>query len=228
MDQNSEPMSNRSFIIKMLSTADPITRYQTKMLADYAQKGDYEAVSELCTAHLRYIFSSVKGYAGKGFPLEDFFNEAVCGLIKSINSFNPQKGSFITHAEWWIKKSIWSMYTKEMTYRDFINKELLAFNEDLEADTKHPYLNTDTGKLALDYTLFKYDFDKALSKYTDEERSYLAHYFGFNGLEPLSMTKIASQFKVSYSHVQRTLSALLDKISQDKAIKEIWEDYQAA
>ena len=226
MTNSSEPLSNNTFILNNLKNSNQLPIDELDNLILKAQRGDIRAINQVCTSYLRYIYSLVKKYARPNYPIEDLFDDGVVGLLESIKSYDPHKGSFTTHVMPWVMKHIWKSIRKETSNTEFLN-ELLAYNEDIESDPYHPFIGTDSGKLDIESRILRHELDNVLSKYTDEEQSYLASYWGLHDLEPLSIPKIAKKNGVSYSRVQRTLYNLTDKLRRDEAVKSLWEDYQA-
>ena len=227
MTNASEPLSNNTFILNNLKSSNQLPKDELDNLILKAQSGDIRAIKRVCTSYLRYIYSLVKKYARPNYPIEDLFDDGVVGLLESIKSYDPHKGSFTTHLMPWVMKHIWKSIRKEPSSVEYLD-DILSFNEDIDSDLNHPFIGNDTGKLDIESRILRHELDNALSKYTDEEQSYLASYWGLHDLEPLSIPKIAKSNGVSYSHVQRTLYNLTDKLRQDEAVKSLWEDYQAA
>lgn len=57
--------------------------------------------------NLRLVVSVSKRYLGRGVELSDMVPEAINGLHKAIDKFDPHKGfKFSTYAHWWIRQSI--------------------------------------------------------------------------------------------------------------------------
>lgn len=227
MTKTSDPVSSNKFILDHLNGSNPLPKDELEDLISKAQAGDIRARNQVITSYLRYIYYLVKKYVSADYLIEDLFEDGVLGLIESIKSYNPSKGSFTTHITPWILKHIRENFRKEKAKSDYL-KDLLLYKEDIETDTSHPFTQTYSTKLALDHRLLRHDLDNVLAKYTDEEQSYLANYFGLWDLEPLSIPKIAEQEGVSYSRVQRTLYKLTDKLRNDPSAKALWDGYQAA
>src|SRR6476620_3345021 len=84
----------RRFII-----AKPHEEY---MLAKrWREHGDQAAAHKLITGHLRLVAKIAKGYRGYGLPISDVISEGNVGLIRAINSFDPDKGFWhTTYALW--------------------------------------------------------------------------------------------------------------------------------
>ncbi len=57
--------------------------------------------------NLRLVVSVSKRYCGRGVELSDLVPEAINGLHRAIEKFDPNKGfKFSTYAHWWIRQSI--------------------------------------------------------------------------------------------------------------------------
>ena len=227
MTNASEPISSNRFILNKLKSSEILPKDELDNQILKAQRGDIRAIKQVCTSYLRYIYSLAKKYVRPDYPIEDLFDDGVVGLLESIKSYDPHKGSFTTHVLPWVMKHIWKSIRKEPSSVEYLD-DILSFNEDIDSDLNHPFIGNDTGKLDIESRILRHELDNALSKYTDEEQSYLASYWGLHDLEPLSIPKIAKKNGVSYSRVQRTLYNLTDKLRQDEAVKSLWEDYQAA
>ena len=227
MISKSEPVSSNTFILNNLHSSEQLSKVEVDNLIANAQAGDTAARNKVCVSYLRYIYSLAKKYARPNYPIEDLFDEGVIGLLESIKSYDPSKGSFTTHLLPWVMKHIFKVFRKESDHEAFL-KELLSFDEDIVTDPYHPYISSDEGRLALDHRLLQIDLDNILTKYTDEEQTYLSSYWGLRDMEPLSIPKIAARYGVPYSRVQRTLFNLTDKLRNDQGAKALWEDYQAA
>lgn len=76
-------------------------------LARQAQHGDEKSRQKLINSNLKFVVTCAKQYTGQGVPLLDLIQYGTCGLIKSIDKFDPDKGyKFISFAVWYIRKEL--------------------------------------------------------------------------------------------------------------------------
>jgi len=76
-------------------------------LARKARAGDERAKRVLVESNLKLVVSVAKVYSRSGVPLPDLIQEGNIGLIKAVDSFDPEKGfRFSTYAVAWIWQAI--------------------------------------------------------------------------------------------------------------------------
>lgn len=76
-------------------------------LARKAKNGSDRAKRKLIESNLKLVVSVAKVYSRSGVPLPDLIQEGNIGLIKAVDSFDPEKGfRFSTYAVAWIRQAI--------------------------------------------------------------------------------------------------------------------------
>lgn len=80
---------------------------EERELARRARAGDDFAKMRLVESNLKLVVSVAKVYSRSGVPLPDLIQEGNIGLIKAVDSFDPDKGfRFSTYAVAWIRQAI--------------------------------------------------------------------------------------------------------------------------
>ncbi len=73
----------------------------------YRTENDINAARQLIMAHLRYVVSVARGYAGYGLPQADLIQEGNIGLMKAVKRFNPDMGvRLVSFAVHWVRAEI--------------------------------------------------------------------------------------------------------------------------
>jgi len=73
----------------------------------YRTENDIDAARKLVMAHLRYVVSVARGYAGYGLPQADLIQEGNIGLMKAVKRFDPDMGvRLVSFAVHWVRAEI--------------------------------------------------------------------------------------------------------------------------
>ena len=93
---------------------------EEEALFERIANGDEKAKAEIIQRNQRFVYSLAKIYSKDETEVLDYVNEGNIGLITAIDSFDITKGTkFITHAVWYIRRSMNYYLT---TTNNLINK----------------------------------------------------------------------------------------------------------
>lgn len=107
-------MKNKNFDTEMvhyMARIDKIALLTRKEENDLGRQvkfhGNRKAAEKLAVSNLRFVVKIALEYKKFGFGLIDLVQEGNLGLMKAIESFDPEKGNrLITYAVWWIRAHI--------------------------------------------------------------------------------------------------------------------------
>lgn len=73
----------------------------------YRDLQDKRAADRIIRAHLRLAIRMASRFFGYGLPIEDLVSEANVGLVRALETFDPDKGfRFSTYSMWWIRAAL--------------------------------------------------------------------------------------------------------------------------
>ncbi len=95
------------YFASMADRAAIPTREDDARLARLAQAGDMEARDALVLGHWGFVVMVAKRYRRSAIPLEDLVNEGVAGMLRALETFDPDRGlRFCTYAGFWVRQTI--------------------------------------------------------------------------------------------------------------------------
>ena len=195
---------------------EPLSKSEEAMYLERMKKGDKKAKDVLIERNLRLVAHIVKKYYATNTESEELLSIGTVGLIKAINSFDPDKGvRLATYAARCIDNEILMFFrNKKKTALD------ISFEEPIEQDGDgNPLTLMDI--VALDDTVLdeicKKKNVKLLYRFVDEiedprEKSILIMRYGLDGKEPMTQNEIAEIFGISRSYVSRIETKCLKRL----------------
>ena len=92
-------------IVTLLATTNILTRdVQIDLVREAQKSSDNAALDALIKSNLPMAVKIAKKHIRNGIDIEDLTAEAVTGIIRAVESFNPEKGaSFTTYAAQWMR-----------------------------------------------------------------------------------------------------------------------------
>ncbi len=185
----------------------PLSKKLEEEYIALSASGDKEAKSKLVEHNLRLVAHIIKKYYHNDSEQDDLVSIGTIGLIKAINTYNPDKNiKLSSYASRCIENEIL------MHFRNTKKSALdVSLNESIDTDkdgnplTLMDIMSVDDNiaddidtKINLD-NLYKY-MDEVL---TNREKEILTMRFGLNDTKPLTQREIASKLKISRSYVSR-------------------------
>ena len=77
----------------MKTFPQPLTAREEREYLERYKNGDLEAREILINRNMRLVAHIIKKYQGADYESEDLLSVGTIGLIKAVNTFNPNKGS---------------------------------------------------------------------------------------------------------------------------------------
>ena len=95
----------KSTIVTLLATTNILTRdVQSDLVRQAQNSNDNKALDALIKSNLPMAAKIAKKHVRNGIDIEDLTAEAITGIIRAVETFNPEKGaSFTTYAAQWMR-----------------------------------------------------------------------------------------------------------------------------
>ena len=193
----------------------PLDGDEEARLFKLAKQGDKNARDKLIEHNLRLVAHIVKKY-GNAYTQDDLMSIGTIGLIKAIDSFDPENGArFATYASKCLQNEI-LMYFRSQKKRSCE----LSINDNIDVDRDgNPLTYIDV--IACDNDITE-DIDlkiqsaraaKAINECLDKrEREIIILRYGLGVRPPLTQREVAGIMDISRSYVSRIEKSALEKL----------------
>lgn len=194
---------------------------ESEIIGDLGTSCDQEAKSILIEHNLRLVVYIAKKFDNTGVGVEDLISIGTIGLIKSINTFKPDKNiKLATYASRCIENEI-LMYLR----RNNKTRMEVSIDEPLNVDWDgNELLLSDI--LGTDEDVIYRDIEneversllmKAISKLTERERTIINLRFGLNTPEGQEMTQkeVAALLGISQSYISRLEKKIMKRLKRE-------------
>ena len=204
---------------------ESLSQEDERMYVEKMREGDQDAKNILIEHNLRLVAHVCKKYNNTNIDQDDLISIGSIGLIKGINSYNPEKSiKLSTYISKCIDNEI-LMYLRsnkktnsEVYLEDPIGKDkddnTVRLGEVLENNDKPIEEEVDL-KMKINKL-----YEKIKKVLKNRERTIIELRFGLNGKEPKTQKEIAKDMGISRSYVSRIETKAIGKLA--KEIKE-WE-----
>ncbi len=185
----------------------PLSEKQERLYLERMKNGDNEARNKLVEHNLRLVAHIIKKYYGAKCEQDDLVSIGTIGLIKAINTFNPEKNIRLSsYASRCIENEIlMHLRAVKKTERDVSLNETIDTDKDGNPLTLMDIMSVDDNILDnLDMKLNS----KKLGQYineelTEREKTVIILRYGLNGKKPMTQKQVAKLLDISRSYVSR-------------------------
>lgn len=197
----------------------PLEKSEEKRLLERLPKGDKTARALLIEHNLRLVVYIARKFENTGINIEDLISIGTIGLIKAVNTFNPEKKiKLATYASRCIENEI-LMYLR----RNNKTRSEVSFDEPLNVDWDgNELLLSDV--LGTDFDIITKNIEakvdkqlliNALSQLNERERKIMELRFGLVGKEERTQKDVADMLGISQSYISRLEKKIIKRLKRE-------------
>lgn len=197
----------------------PLSKEEEEHLLEKLPTGDKAAKSILIERNLRLVVYIARKFENTGINIEDLISIGTIGLIKAVNTFNPEKKiKLATYASRCIENEI-LMYLRR---NNKIRSEV-SFDEPLNIDWDgNELLLSDV--LGTEEDIITKDLDasidrnlllKSLEQLNDREKQIMELRFGLLGGEEKTQKDVADMLGISQSYISRLEKRIIKRLRKE-------------
>jgi RNA polymerase sporulation-specific sigma factor len=197
----------------------PLSKDEEELLLKKLPSGDKAARSILIERNLRLVVYIARKFENTGINIEDLISIGTIGLIKAVNTFNPEKKiKLATYASRCIENEI-LMYLRR---NNKIRSEV-SFDEPLNIDWDgnelllSDVLGTDEDIITkdLEANVDRKLLSKALHQLSDREKQIMELRFGLANGEEKTQKDVADMLGISQSYISRLEKRIIKRLRKE-------------
>ena len=198
---------------------EPLSLEEENICIEKKLSGDMTARNKLIEHNLRLVAHIVKKYDKENNMTDDLISIGTIGLIKGVDTFQPNKNVRITtYCARCIENEILMYFRKNNKYgKDISINDSLGYDKDGISIMIQDVLKTEDVNFCEDIELK--DNIKLLYKYLDvlnpRERDIINSRYGLNNSNSLTQKKISKRLGISRSYVSRIEKRALTKLYKE-------------
>ena len=187
----------------MKTFLEPLTPDEEKIYIEKMRLGDKKAKDILIERNLRLVAHVVKKYYDENRENQDLISIGIVGLIKAVNTYNPDKGNrLVTYAAKCIENELLMMLRAEKK-RSTIS--LIDVVENDEMDTLEQIEKAENISLVQKYVA---------QILNEREKEIIVWRYGLDGKKPMTQKKVGEKLGISRSYVSRIEKRALEKLKK--------------
>lgn len=197
----------------------PLSQEEEAYMISALDGGDEQVKKVLIEHNLRLVVYIARRFENTGVGIEDLISIGTIGLIKAINTYNPNKNiKLATYASRCIENEI-LMYLRKNSGK----KTEVSFDEPLNTDWDgnelllSDILGTDADSVIqpieddVDRELLK----NAMEKLSQRERMIISMRFGLDGCEERTQKDVADMLGISQSYISRLEKRIIQRLKKE-------------
>lgn len=197
----------------------PLTREEEEFLLSRLSTGDAAVRAMLIERNLRLVVYIARKFENTGINIEDLVSIGAIGLIKAVNTFDPEKKiKLATYASRCIENEI-LMYLR----RNSKIRSEVSFDEPLNIDWDGNELllsdvlgtENDTIYRNIEEQVDRKLLHKALDKLTERERTIMELRFGLTDGEEKTQKDVADMLGISQSYISRLEKRIIKRLRKE-------------
>ena len=195
----------------------PLSEQEEKEMLIRSRNGDIEARNILVEKNMRLVAHMIKKYACAEKDTQDLISVGTIGLIKAVNTFNPDKKiRLATYAAKCIDNEILMMLRndkkkmQELSLYEPIGTDKEG-NDITFIDVVGDETRADVGEM-LTAEQLKCIYDNMDNILTEREKTIIIGRFGLFGSKEMTQNELAAKLNISRSYVSRIERHALNKL----------------
>ncbi len=194
----------------------PLSRTEEAEVFAGLTANDPAARKKLIVHNLRLVVYIAKKFESTGIGIEDLVSIGTIGLIKAVNTFNPEKNiKFATYASRCIENEILMFLRKSSQYRNDLSiDEPLNVDYDGNELLLSDVLGTDDDVVnkGIETEAEREILRGAVSELCDREREIMEMRFGLINGKEMTQKEVADTIGISQSYISRLEKRIIKKL----------------
>ena len=201
----------------MKTFLQPLSAREERECLKRYKEGDQEAREILINRNMRLVAHVIKKYQSPDYEMEDLLSVGTIGLIKAVNTFDPNKGSRLaTYAAQCVENEILMLFRAGKKFsREVSIYDPIGTDKDGETVSLLDILEAE-GKEALEQVILKQDIRMLYEAYEqnlkDTEKTVIRMRYGLFGSREHTQREIADEMGISRSYVSRIEKRAIEKL----------------
>ena len=203
----------------MKTFPQPLSAREEREYLERYKEGDREAREVLIHRNMRLVAHIVKKYQGTDYETQDLLSVGAIGLIKAVDTFNPDKGSRLgTYAAKCVENEILMLFRAGKKYSKEVSiYEPIGTDKDGETVSLMDVLEQE-GKEALEQVILNQDvrnlYESIEKNLNDTEKTVIRMRYGLFDSNEYTQREVAKVLGISRSYVSRIEKKAMEKLKE--------------